>query len=93
METVRGAWEAGEALGETTGTYFDEQTSASVAEAMQRWEASMEGAFDPQAARKWAAQFATPLFLERYRAFVLSKVPAAAEVCAPTCDAAATVLH
>jgi glycosyltransferase involved in cell wall biosynthesis len=93
LETVRGARSVGEATDQTTGTYFDEQTPAAVAEAMHRWEASMEDSFDPQAAKIWAAQFATPFFLERYRAFVLSKVPAAAEVCAPVCDAAATALH
>jgi glycosyltransferase involved in cell wall biosynthesis len=93
LETVRGAWNVGEATDETTGAYFDEQAPAAIAEAMRRWETSMEGAFDPQAARRWAARFATPLFLERYRAFVLSKVPAAAEVCAPLGEAAATVLH
>lgn len=93
LETVRGARHAGEATDETTGTYFDEQTPTAIAEAIQRWEMSMEGIFDPQAARRWASQFATPLFLERYRAFVLSKMPAAAEVCAPVAEAAATVLH
>jgi glycosyltransferase involved in cell wall biosynthesis len=93
LETVRGSWHAGKATVETTGTYFNEQTPEAVAEAMQRWETSMEGAFEPEAARRWAARFATPLFLERYRAFVLSKVPEAAEVCAPVGEAAATVLH
>jgi glycosyltransferase involved in cell wall biosynthesis len=93
LETVRGARHAGEATDETTGTYFDEQTPTAIAEAIQLWEMSMEGIFDPQAARRWASQFATPLFLERYRAFVLSKMPAAAEVCAPVAEAAATVLH
>jgi glycosyltransferase involved in cell wall biosynthesis len=93
LETVRGAWQTDEVTAETTGTYFDEQTPMAVAEAMQRWETSMEGMFDPQAARRWAARFATPLFLEGYRAFVLSKVPAAAEVCASVEQAAAVVLH
>ena len=92
LETVRGAGCPGEATDETTGIYFAEQTPAAVEEAMQRWESSLEGKFDPQTARSWASQFATPLFLERYRAFVLSKVPAAAEVCAPAGEAAATVL-
>jgi glycosyltransferase involved in cell wall biosynthesis len=93
LETVRGAWCIGETRDGTTGTYFAEQTPSAVEEAMQRWETSMEGAFDPEAARRWAAQFATPLFLERYREFVLNKAPAAAEVCAPVGDAVATVLH
>src|SRR5580698_3293687 len=93
LETVRGAWRAVEATDETTGTYFDEQTPTAIAEAMLRWETSMEEAFAPEAARRWAARFATPLFLERYHAFVLSKVPAAAEVCAPMGEAAAAVLR
>lgn len=93
LETVRGAWHTADATSETTGTYFDEQSPAAVSEAMERWERSMEEGFNPQAARKWAAQFATPLFLERYRAFVLSKVPEAAEVIAPVGSAAATVLR
>jgi glycosyltransferase involved in cell wall biosynthesis len=93
LETVRGAWHAGETGLELTGTYFDEQSPAAVIEAMERWERTMEPSFDPQVARGWASQFATPLFLERYRSFVLSKVPEAAEACAPASAAAATVLH
>jgi glycosyltransferase involved in cell wall biosynthesis len=93
LETVRGTRHVGGGTKETTGTYFDEQTPIAIVEAMQRWETSMEGGFDPETARRWAARFATPLFLERYRAFVLSKVPAAAEVCAPVGEAAAIVLH
>jgi len=91
LETVRGA--AGESECEVTGTYFAEQSPEAVIGAMERWERSMEASFDPQIARRWAAQFATPLFLERYRAFVLSKVPEAAAVCASVSEAAATVLH
>jgi glycosyltransferase involved in cell wall biosynthesis len=93
LETVRGAWRADETGAEMTGTYFNEQSAAAVMEAIDRWERTMEASFDPQVARRWASQFATPLFLERYRSFVLSKVPEAAEVCAPVSAAAATVLH
>jgi glycosyltransferase involved in cell wall biosynthesis len=93
LETVRGAWRAHETGAEMTGTYFNEQSAAAVMEAIDRWERTMEASFDPQVARRWASQFATPLFLERYRSFVLSKVPEAAEVCAPVGAAAATVLH
>jgi glycosyltransferase involved in cell wall biosynthesis len=93
LETVRGACNADDAGPETTGTYFNEQSAAAVMDAMRRWEQSMEPKFDSRAARRWASQFATPLFLERYRAFVLSKVPGAAEVCAPVSAAAETVLH
>jgi glycosyltransferase involved in cell wall biosynthesis len=92
LETVRGAWDVSEADSETTGTYFKEQTAEAVAMAIERWE-SMEARFDPEAARDWASRFATPLFLERYRAYVLGKLPGAAEVCAPVSAAAATVLH
>ena len=93
LETVRGAWHIGEVSDETTGTYFDEQTPAAVTKAIERWETSLGEMFDPLAARRWAAQFATPLFLERYRAFVLGKVPEAADVCASVSEAAATVLR
>jgi glycosyltransferase involved in cell wall biosynthesis len=92
LETMRGAWDVSQADSETTGTYFKEQTAEAVVKAMERWE-SMEGRFDPQAARSWASHFATPLFLERYRAYVLSKVPGAAEVCSTVSAAAATVMH
>lgn len=92
LETVHGAWDVSHADSETTGIYFNEQTAEAVRSAIERWE-SVESRFDPQAARNWAARFATPLFLERYRAYVLSKVPEAAEVCAAASHAAATVLH
>lgn len=92
LETVLGAWDVSQAGSETTGTYFDEQTAEAVVKAIERWD-SMEERFDPQAARNWASRFATPLFLERYRAYVLSMVPDAADVCAAVSDAAATVLH
>ncbi|HEV2578638.1 MAG TPA: glycosyltransferase [Acidobacteriaceae bacterium] len=92
LETVRGVWQCGEAGPATTGTYFKEQSATAVMDAIERWEQCIEPKFDSQAARRWASQFATPLFLEQYRAFVLSKVPAAAEVCAPVSTAAATVL-
>jgi glycosyltransferase involved in cell wall biosynthesis len=93
LETVRGAWHTGETSFEATGAYFDEQSPAAVVEAIERWERTMERSFNPQAAQRWASQFATPIFLERYRAFVLSKVPEAAEVCAPISVATATVLQ
>jgi glycosyltransferase involved in cell wall biosynthesis len=93
LETVNGAWSAAEATVDTTGTYFKEQSPAAVAEAIARWEDAMEERFDPEAARRWAAQFATPIFLERYRAFVLGRVPEAESVCASAGEAAATVLY
>jgi glycosyltransferase involved in cell wall biosynthesis len=93
LETVRGAWSVGEMDAQTTGTYFAEQSAAAVAEAIERWERTMEARFDPEAARGWAARFATPVFLERYREFVVRKAPEAAAVSATVSAAAATVLH
>jgi glycosyltransferase involved in cell wall biosynthesis len=69
LETVRD---------DVTGTYFAEQNAASAAEAIERFERELAPGFDPEEARRWAAEFATPLFLERYRALVLAHVPAAA---------------
>lgn len=93
LETVRGAGLVGGAGGEFTGTYFGEQTAAAVMEAMERWEGSLEAGFDPEAARRWAGEFATPVFLERYRAFVLGKVPGAEAVCASVSEAAEMVVR
>jgi glycosyltransferase involved in cell wall biosynthesis len=72
LETVRTAGP------HPTGAYFCQQTAASAAAAIAAWETTGEPRFDPQNARDWAANFATPIFLERYRDFVLSHVPAAA---------------
>lgn len=73
VETVRGF--EGQAF--PTGTYFQEQTAAAVAEAILAWEAREEN-FRPENAREWAGKFAVPVFLETYRRFVLDAVPAAA---------------
>jgi glycosyltransferase involved in cell wall biosynthesis len=73
LETVRA---------NTTGTYFADQTPESAAAAIVRWEQSLEPHFDPQQARDWAATFATPIFLSRYRDFVLTHAPAAAPLAA-----------
>ncbi|MDE1163209.1 MAG: glycosyltransferase [Acidobacteriaceae bacterium] len=75
-----------------TGTYFGEQTPESVAEAILRWEAEGEPVFAPSAARAWAESFATPLFLARYREFVLAHVPEAAAM-AVTVEQAMKVLR
>ena len=87
LETVRG-------LGHhphPTGAYFSEQTPESAAAAMLDWESRGEPGFGPEAARRWAAGFATPLFLERYRSFVLSKAPAAASEATSAAEAAAAL--
>ncbi len=72
LETVKGTGP------NATGAYFTEQTPASAAKAIAEWERSGEAWFRSEDARSWAAQFATPLFLERYRALVLALVPQAA---------------
>lgn len=74
LETVRGR----PGVDRPTGAFFLEQTSAAVAAAIEEWERDSEARFRSEDAHVWAARFATPHFLERYRAFVLDKVPAAA---------------
>lgn len=71
-----------------TGAYFAEQTTESVVKAINEWETAGESQFDPCNAREWAAEFATPLFLQRYREIVLGHVPAAAADCLPAALAA-----
>jgi glycosyltransferase involved in cell wall biosynthesis len=95
LETVRGVW-PGETGGEAgvrgvTGMYFGEQTAGAAAGAMEAWERGFEAGFAPGEARAWAAGFATPIFLERYRRFVLGKVPGAAAVCVSSEEAERTV--
>ncbi len=71
LETVRGSGP------QPTGIYFGEQTVESLMEGMRRFEAR-EATFEPSQAQRWAAEFSTPVFLERMRTFILSRVPAAA---------------
>ena len=71
LETVRGTGDS------PTGVYFSEQTVESAMDGILRFEAQ-EQRFDPAVARAWAATFATPIFLERLREFVLERVPVAA---------------
>ena len=85
LETVRGTGPA------RTGTYFAEQTAESAAEAIGRWEREGEPAFRSGDARAWAEGFATPLFLERYRALVLRRVPEAAGQAISAAEALARV--
>ena len=73
LETVRAAAHQPQ----PTGAFFNEQTAASASNAIEAWERNGEPTFNPQHARDWAATFATPIFLERYRSFVLSHAPAA----------------
>ena len=85
LETVRGAGSA------PTGKYFPKQTVESAATAIERWEREGEPIFRPEDARHWAAAFATPLFLERYRALVLRYVPSAAAEAISAAEASALV--
>ena len=85
LETVRGSEEP------RTGAYFLEQTAAGAADAIALWEQIGEPHFQPETARRWAAAFATPLFLERYREFVLRSMPEAAGQCLPVNTAATLV--
>lgn len=72
LETVRGTGE------HRTGGYFAEQTPESAAAAILQWEVTEESRFKPCDARRWAAEFATPVFLENFRELVLRYVPSAA---------------
>jgi glycosyltransferase involved in cell wall biosynthesis len=85
LETVRGDGP------NPTGTYFPKQTPDSAATAITHWEQEGERHFQPRFSKEWAANFATPVFLERYRAFVLQHVPEAASVAASAAAAAAVV--
>lgn len=87
LETVRGTGPAEL----RTGAYFAEQTGESAAAAIATWERDGEPLFQPETARAWARGFATPVFLERYRAFVLQHAPAAAAEALTTAAAAAVV--
>lgn len=76
LETVQGL---GANRGEATGIYFFEQTVESVVDGILRFEAADAARkFDSAVARRWAGEFATPVFLRRMREFVLEKMPEAA---------------
>ena len=87
LETVRGA----DGQPNRTGTYFSEQTVDAATAAIERWESTGEPHFIPQHAREWASTFATPIFLERFRSFVLAHVPQAAPDAISSAEAAAIV--
>jgi glycosyltransferase involved in cell wall biosynthesis len=81
LETVRGLGVAGD---RATGIYFGEQTVESVMDGILRFEAAeANGMFDSAVARRWAGEFATPVFLRRLREFVLEKMPEAAGAMTP----------
>lgn len=80
LETVRGLGTADS----PTGIYFAEQTVESVMDGILRFEAAEDaGLFDPAAARRWAGEFATPVFLQNMREFIVEKKPQAAEAMTP----------
>ena len=87
LETVKGS--DGQAF--ATGTYFYQQTAESAAEAIVHWEQMGEPKFRPETAREWASSFATPVFLQRYREFVMQWAPRAAPQTASVADAIATL--
>jgi glycosyltransferase involved in cell wall biosynthesis len=76
LETVRGEGPR------RTGVYFQEQTVESVMQGILEFEA-VQKSFNPTMIQAWAAEFATPVFLQQMREFVLARVPAAAAVMAP----------
>jgi glycosyltransferase involved in cell wall biosynthesis len=79
LETVRGVGSAA-GVNSATGIYFREQTVESIMEGILEFErVEAAGGFDPVVIQRWAAEFATPVFLRRMRDFVLEKVPAVAE--------------
>jgi glycosyltransferase involved in cell wall biosynthesis len=72
LETVRGEGPS------PTGIYFQEQTVESMMDGILRFEAADDaGSFHPEVTQAWAAEFATPVFLQNLREFVISKIPAA----------------
>jgi len=75
LETIRGDGPS------PTGLYFQEQTVDSIADGILRFESlDAIGSFQPEAIQEWAAEFATPVFLQRFGDFVMSKVPNVQEV-------------
>ncbi|WP_229739105.1 glycosyltransferase [Edaphobacter dinghuensis] len=81
LETVRGLDVVKD---RATGIYFAEQTVASVMDGILQFEAADDaGRFDSAETQRWAAEFATPVFLRRMREFILQKIPEAASVMTP----------
>lgn len=75
LETVRGTGEG------RTGVYYAEQTIQSIMQGILDFEAAdHRGEFPPEQTQRWAAQFATPLFLKRLREFIVSTMPESSAV-------------
>jgi glycosyltransferase involved in cell wall biosynthesis len=61
-----------------TGIYFQQQSVESIIDGILEFEAcEISGYFKPATIQHWAADFATPVFLQKLRTFVLSKLPEA----------------
>jgi glycosyltransferase involved in cell wall biosynthesis len=92
LETVRGVPATGDPDGiyAPTGLFFTEQTTASLSEAILRFE-SMEDRFLPTAAQAHAATFATPIFLANMRREIMSVIPTAEPYLASVETALATI--
>ncbi len=87
LETVRAKSAKTEAP--ATGVYFDRQTVDSMMGGILNFERDeANGAFDPVEIRRWAEQFATPVFLRAMRNYILERVPAAAEAMASDAELA-----
>lgn len=79
FETVRAEGPA------PTGIYFSEQTVESVMDGILRFEATeATGVFKASVIQSWAAEFDTPIFLQRMREFVLAKMPSAEQAMSST---------
>ncbi len=82
LETVRGVWaeeidahQPENLDGPYTGVFFREQTAASLAEAMMRFE-DLEGSFDPRAIQCHARRFDTQVFIREVSRYVDEQVEA-----------------
>ncbi len=76
LETVRGNGPG------ATGVYFSRQTVESVMAGIREFE-SREAEFTTATAQSWARTFATPVFLQAVRKFILARVPQAEAVMVP----------
>lgn len=91
LETVRGAGGEGDSDElPPTGLFFVEQTAASLADAIVRFE-TQEDRFYAEAAQAHAAGFATPIFLANMRREILGVMPQAEPLLATVEEAVATV--
>jgi glycosyltransferase involved in cell wall biosynthesis len=74
LETVRGSGL------QRTGVYFAQQTVESIMEGIRDFETAERGdEFIPEQIQGWASEFATPIFIENMRNFLLSTLPQSTE--------------